>query len=145
MREINMWDTLLAFCAAVLSALFLWLAFSRSVHSYWGRRGVDMPFTLFQQRLGGGAGSAIFLIVSVTLTAKTLWPGSMREVTWDHLSRFLMAISVATIWLLGLLDPRTTAHARESRAANVVFRIIWVMVFIPIAIASVYFWLLVKG
>ena len=142
--EANMWPILLAFGAAILGLVFLRLAFFRTVHWYWGRRGTEMPFTLFQQRVMAGTGGAVFLIVSVALTAKTLWPESIKEVTWDHLSAFLMATSVATIWLLGLLDPRTTAQARESRAASVVFRIIWVMVSIPIGIAGVYFWLLIR-
>ena len=139
-----MWPLLLAFGAAILSAFFLWLSFSRSVHWFWGRRGTEMPFTLFQQRVAGFTWGVALLIVSAALTARTFWSGSVSESKWDHLSTFLMATSVATIWLLGLLDPRTTAQARESRDASVVFRIIWVMVSIPIGIAGVYFWLLIR-
>ncbi len=102
-----------------------------------------MPFTLFQQRVGAGTGGAVFLIVSVALAAKTLWPESIKEVTWDHLSAFLMTTSVAAVWLLALFDPRTRAGARESRRAKVVIYGNWVMAAIVTAIASVYLWLLV--
>jgi len=130
---------------AALGVFVLWIAFSRTLRMYWGRRSTDLPFTPAQQKIGGLAWGGALIVFSATYIMKAFLPGSISQARWNHLSILLVTSAAATTWLLALLDFRTGVEARSSHPSRIVTYINWTFAAIFVVAAAVSLWLVLAG
>lgn len=147
MREMGMWRILPAIGLAALGVLFLGAVFFRNVTWHWGRRGPNptWPFTAVQQKVLGLLWGVAVLILSVILAIRAFSPGSIGPPRWNHLLVFLVTTGAASTWLMGLVDPRARALARDSRTGKFVISVNWLLALIVTFIAILNLWLLLRG
>lgn len=145
MREMNMGSILSATGLAGLGAGFLWIAASRKIHLYWGRRGSDHPFLLVQQRMISLTWGIALVILSFVFAERELWPTRVADPRWQHLKVFVLSAAAAITWLAALLDPRTKALASSSSTARAVIFGNWLIASIAILIAIVNLYFLASG
>jgi len=140
-----MLQIVIAVGVAVLGVFVLWLAFSRTVRLYWGRRSTDLPFTPAQQKIGGLAWGGALIVFSSSLALKTFLPDAISQTRWNHLSILLVTSAAATTWLLALLDFRTGVEARSSHPSRIVTYINWTFAAIFVIAAAVSLWFVLAG